>query len=189
MTTNTKPSKFLGPTKAELHFQVVETTNTPTAHDTLAEKRKRLEEQLEALDSQEKIADVADLVVSVLNSSENVKLREALKLIETQQIPLMYDEERSEFRYAQHGSRMTTVNQPQASTGSAKRSWFKTVTNPEGVMFEVNMKTPTSMDIPRLSETVGIDMSKDGNGNSTSTVGKMNILKKLGWTFELETNN
>lgn len=170
--------------------ETIEKPKTPTAHDTLVEKRKQLEQQLAELDSQEKVADITDIVVELLNRSKNESLVAAKTAIDTDvQISLMYDAEKSEFRFAEIGKRMITVSPPTASTGSAKRSWFTSLTSPKNVEHVAPMKTDTSNDVRKMSEIVGFDLAKDGNGNSTSTVGKSNMLKKAGWRYEIQSTS
>jgi len=164
-----------------------EPDKTPTARDTLAEKRRKLNAELAELDKQEMVADVADLAVIALNKSGNEKLKVAKLALEADtQISLLWDFDKQEFRYAELGKKIVTISPPNGDGTPANRSWFTKVISPDGVEHEAPMKTAQSNDVKALSEIVGIDLSKDGNGNSTSTLGKSNMLKKANWTFKGE---
>jgi len=172
--------------------ETIEPIKTPTAHDTIAAKRLALEQQLAELEQQETIADITDIVIDMLNASKNDKLKTAKSAMASNiNLSIMWDNDKSEFRYAETYRRATVVNQPHvpgSSNGTAKRTWFVSVTGPDGVTYAAPMKSDVSNDIPKLSGIVGIDLGHDGNGNSTSTLAKCNMLKSKNWTFETASN-
>jgi len=164
-----------------------EVVKTPTASDTIALKRKQLNDALAKLESQETIATLADIAIELLNASKNEKLADARNAVDGDtNITIMFQISDRKFRYASlsDNQRVVSINPPAATTNSGIRNWFKTITSPENVTHQVVMKTETTMDLDKLTEIVGVDFKKDKNGHSLSHVGKQNLLKSKNWTWE-----
>lgn len=164
----------------------------PTASDTLAEQRAAAQAVLDKLDNQQNDADVIDVVIAMLNKSEDELLAVAVKSVGRMEFYIQCDSSQEvgrQFRYAVStpSGKTTIVTQPTGSNNGSVRNWFKTITNPNGDTFEVPMKSPTTMDLDWLGEKLGLNFKKDATGKySLSHATKQKMLDEAKWTY---TNN
>ena len=170
--------------------ETIELPPVPTAMDTVETQLANAMAIVAGLEKQKISASVIDRVLVLINESDDDELKTAIAAVDGS---LSFETTLSDgvFRYASTVGRTTVIKPPAAptaSTSNSPRTWFTKLISPDGIEHDAPMKSDVSNDVAGMEKITGFMLGRDGNNNSTSTIGKQNILKRNNWTFKTATN-
>jgi hypothetical protein len=179
-----------GNTNGNSQSETIELPPVPTAMDTVETQLANALAIVAGLEQKKLSASVIDRVLVLINETDDDELKTAIGAVDgALSFEIMLTD--GVFRYASTVGRTTVIKPPSAptaSTSNSPRTWFTKLISPDGIEHDAPMKSDVSNDVAGMETITGFVLARDGNNNSTSTIGKQNILKKQNWTYKTATN-